>query len=307
MVGELDIFKLDLAALAEHERLGIWLVLDGDVDLLQVEECLHIQQTLAQLAIDGSEEIEGHGELEHQLVHHHQVTNSQGTRGHAGGRQIHHPRQSRGEDDILAAVQKRKRGGNLYRVLLVLLQGVVVPHDLELLVVEVLDGLVVDERVHGQRRPLVISSVGLAPELGPPRRRPDGECRVSRHRQDCDGRKLEAVLPGQDPAHHADLQSRRQQVEHHARQQEADALRTAVQRPRQPSRLLGEVEVEVQAQQVLKHVARDAAYGLLRDAREDGIAQLLEDGRADPGGAVPGHLLHDGPVGLALLRRRLVG
>lgn len=65
-------------------------------------------------------------------------------------------------------------------------------------------------------------------------------------------------------------------MEDHRREQEADALRPAVDGPTQTSGLAGEVEVEVETQEVVKHIAGHPADRLLRDVRKDGIADLLE-------------------------------
>lgn len=76
----------------------------------------------------------------------------------------------------------------------------------------------------------------------------------------------------------------------HARQQKADALGTAVDRARQPARLAGEVKVQVETQQVVKDVTRNASNRRLGNFGKDGIAHLLEDGRADAGEPIA----HDG-------------
>jgi hypothetical protein len=72
----------------------------------------------------------------------------------------------------------------------------------------------------------------------------------------------------------------------HGGQQEADALGPSVDCSRQSSGLSGQVEAQVQAKQVLVHTACDPSYGLLCNAGEDGIAQLLGDGCAHAGEAI---------------------
>ena len=55
----------------------------------------------------------------------------------------------------------------------------------------------------------------------------------------------------------------------------------------QGPRLPVEVEGEVEVVQVLEHPQRDAPDGMLRDAREDRVAQLVEPGGPCPRDAVP--------------------
>jgi hypothetical protein len=49
--------------------------LSGCMFRLEIEENLHVKQALPDLAIDGTEKVERHGQLEHELVDHDQVAN----------------------------------------------------------------------------------------------------------------------------------------------------------------------------------------------------------------------------------------
>ena len=53
----------------------LWENLSGCVFRLEIKKNLHVQQTLPDLAIDGTEKVEGHGQLEHELVDHDQIAN----------------------------------------------------------------------------------------------------------------------------------------------------------------------------------------------------------------------------------------
>lgn len=75
-------------------------------------------------------------------------------------------------------------------------------------------------------------------------------------------------------------------MEDHRCEQEADPLRPAVNRPTQAARLPREVEVEIQTQQMVKHIAGHPADRLLRDVREDGVPDLLEYSGSYAGDAV---------------------
>lgn len=51
-----------------------WLVLS-----LQVEQNLHIEETLSHLSVNRSQEVERQRQLENELVHHDEVSNSHGS------------------------------------------------------------------------------------------------------------------------------------------------------------------------------------------------------------------------------------
>ena len=72
---------------------------------------------------------------------------------------------------------------------------VVLPN-LVLLVVEVLHGLKVDKSVHCSRGGLIICLVRIAPELGPPGSRSDGEPGIKRESSDSDGGEIPAKFVG---------------------------------------------------------------------------------------------------------------
>lgn len=95
------------------------------------------------------------------------------------------------------------------------------------------------------------------------------------------------VLPTyQNSADKRDFQSSRDDVEHHGRQQEADTLGSAVDCSRQSTRLAAEMEVQVESEEVLEDIPRDAANRLLCDTSKNRISQLLKEGGADSRRAV---------------------
>src|SRR5689334_18357545 len=67
-------------------------------------------------------------------------------------------------------------------------------------------------------------------------------------------------------------------MEDHGRQQEANALGTSINCSGQPTSLAGQMEAQVELQQVVIDVAGHFTNGLLGDAGEDGVSHLLEDG-----------------------------
>jgi hypothetical protein len=139
-ISKSHVLEFDFA-LAQGERWGVGLVYDLDVDFLQVEESLHVEEGLAQFAVHGAEEVQGHRELKNELVNHDEVTNCELASRDAVTGKVHHGSQGRGEDDVLARVEKSEGCSDLDGRLFVGFQGRVVTTDLILFVVEVLVSL----------------------------------------------------------------------------------------------------------------------------------------------------------------------
>lgn len=93
MVPERDVLKADLASL-DLERRCIGELLDLDLNTLEIEHGLHIDETLSELTVDRTEEVERQGELEDELVDHDEVTNRHGAVHDALCCQEHHDSQA---------------------------------------------------------------------------------------------------------------------------------------------------------------------------------------------------------------------
>ena len=141
-----------------------------------------------------------------------------------------------------------------------------------MLVTEVLDGLVVEQAVDGARVRFLVRFVHLPAVLDSPLG--DAE-RVGRVADDTDerheriGRTEEAP---ENAANQRDLDQRRHDVEQHEREQRVDAVRAALDRARQATRLALEMELQRQLMQVPKSLQRDIADGALSDLREHRVA-----------------------------------
>lgn len=109
----------------------------------------------------------------------------------------------------------------------------------------------------------------------------------------------------QNPAHHRHLYKDGHYMEQHAGQQEADALRSAINRPSETSRLPREMKVQVQTQQVVKDVAGNLPDRRLRNSRKDGVPQLLKKRGTNPREAVC--YMSDSPWGSSRGRVRVTG
>ena len=165
----------------------------------QPEQPLHVHQRLLELAVDHAEQEQRRRELEQIGVDEHEVADGELARHHARGRAPHHRGDADRHGHGLAEVQHRERLLRHHARVLELAQALVVARRLVRLVVEVLDRLVVEQRVD---RALVGARVGLdrgaeiarAP-LGH-RERPD---RVAGQRAERDQREAPVVAPRTAP------------------------------------------------------------------------------------------------------------
>lgn len=290
-VAECHIFEADFTAtFREVEGRGVGDFFDGDILFLQVEEGFHVKETLAEFAVDAAEEVEGNGELEDELIDHDEVADGEAPRGDSLGGHVHHSGEGSGEDEVLTGIEICERGGNFDAGSLVVLQRRVVAVGFVRLIVEILDGFVVDERVHRDCGTSVVGGVGLLAEFGSPRGGADGEPGVGRHGADSEGRELPAVLVGKHAGNEGDFEGGRDDVEDHRGEEEANSFGSPINGAGETSSLAREVEGQVQAEEMIKDIARDAANGFLGDGRKYGIAELLGERGADAGRAVCGVL-----------------
>jgi hypothetical protein len=145
-VGEADVLEAD-GGIRAGQRLRTGRVAHLAVFFHQHEHLVQVGQALLDLAVDHAQEVQRNVELDHEGVDHHQVAQRHAPFDHARGGAPQHQHQAHRDQRLLAGVEHAQRALALDGGLAVAVQAGVVALRLELLVVEVLDGLVVDERV----------------------------------------------------------------------------------------------------------------------------------------------------------------
>ncbi len=270
----------------------------------QAKQALDVRQRLADLAVDETEEIQRHEQLDHVGVDHHQIAQRHLARGHAAGGQQHHHGNRGGDDQRLTGVQQHQRQDVLGARLLPGGQALVVAPGLETLVAEVLHRFVVQQGIDRPGVGLVVALIGLAHEAGAPLGNPHRPDDVGRHRDDHRQGEYRAHRHQQDDRDHRDLDDRRQDVEHHEAQQEADAAGAALDVPGQAAGLARQMEAQFEPMQMFEHAQGRAPHGPLGHPYEDRVAQLAEQGAAKAQQAVGDHQCHrdrDQRLGAAVL------
>ena len=169
---------------------------------------------------------------------------------HADGRPPHDERDRDGDDRALRDVEQRQRSLALHRGGLPALHALVVASRLELLVAEVLDGLVIEQAVDRAGVRLRVEVVHLAAEIGSPLGDRHGGDDVERQRRQRDRDERPVVAGGEDRRDEADLDQRRQDREQRVADQGRDAPRAALDVPRQATGLPRQVETQAERVQV---------------------------------------------------------
>ncbi len=197
VVAESNALEAD-ARMTRHERHGAGAILHVRVLIQQREQPSQVGERLLDLAIHHAEEEQRRRELQQVGVDQHQVAYREPAADHAGRRAPHHRGDADRHDDGLAEVEQGE--GLLCQDVGVLqaAQALVVARRFVLLVVEVLDGLVVDQRVDGE---LVGTRVGL--DRGPVIPRPpfghdEAPRRVGHQRGEDDQREAPVVRQHQE-------------------------------------------------------------------------------------------------------------
>ena len=131
-------------AVGDVQRARTGGVLHLGVLLDEPEHPLHVSERLLDLAVDHAEKVERNVELDHEGVHQDKVAYRHRMVDDAKHGAPHDQSHSNGDDRALADVEQRERGVALDRGGLPALHALVVAQRLVFLVVEVLDGLVVD-------------------------------------------------------------------------------------------------------------------------------------------------------------------
>ena len=164
IIAEGDMAEFDPPA--GHQKIGRARAIgDLDIDPQQIDHGFHVDQGLADLAIDRAEEIERQIELDQIGVHHHEIAHRRLMRHHRERRHGHQHRDAEGDDDVLADVEPGKADAGLDRRRLVALQREVVAPRLMRLIAEIFDRLVVQQAVDGLGIGLLVRFVHL-PAMG---------------------------------------------------------------------------------------------------------------------------------------------
>ena len=258
------------------QRLRVGCVLHLALALEQPEHLVEVGERLLEFAVNHAKKVERDVELDHEGVDHHQVAKCHAPGDHAFGRAPKHGNQRRGDQQLLAGVEQGERVLRLQARAAQLAQAFVVAAGLEALVVEVLDGFVVKQRVDRAAVRRGVELVHLLAKLRAPLGHGDGKDDVDgkcRHRDEREGG---VELDRQQGEHEPHFHQRGHDAVERIRDERLHATRAALDVARHAPRLAFEVKAQAQRMQVLEHLQRNAARRAFGGLGEDQLARLGE-------------------------------
>ena len=276
VVGKLHVVKaqLGLALQLQGHRARCIGHLAGLVH--QHEHARQVRQALLDLAVQRAQEVQRDVQLDHEGVDHDEVAQRHLAGHHALRGAPQHGHQGRGDDELLPAVEQAQRALALEAHAPQLLQVLVVAAGLEVLVVEVFDGLVVQQRIHGLAVRGRVLHIRRTAELGAPLRQLDGEGDVGEQRHGRDGGKAPVKGERQNAQHQQHFDQRGQDAVERVRDQRFGAAHAALDVARHAAGLALQVEAQAQGMQVAERGQGDRTRRTLRGLGEHQIAQLGE-------------------------------
>ena len=167
VVGETHGLEADLAC-ADGKGGCARRVADLGCGVEEAEQLFHVGKGVADLAINGAEEIERDEELDQEGVDQHEVAQGHAPGGDAVHGEGHHGDEAGRDDQGLTDVEPSERGLGAYGGVFGIAQGGLEAFGLKGLVAEDLDGLEVEQAIDGVGVGACIGGVHGAPVLQSP-------------------------------------------------------------------------------------------------------------------------------------------
>jgi hypothetical protein len=197
----------------DHEIFRARLVLHFLRLIEEPKHRLHIDKRLRDLAIDGAEQIERLIQLHQDGIAHHERADSELSARDAHGGQYHHETHADRHDHGLAGVQNRKRYLSLDGRAREFVHRFLEAARFVTFVVEIFDGLVVQQAVDGLGVRLAVAVIHLAPEPDPPACDREGEPDIAAHHGERRQRDPDIELPDHDRGEQQQLEEGRENAE----------------------------------------------------------------------------------------------
>ena len=204
------------------------------------------------LPVQRAQEVQRNVELNHEGVDHDEVAQRQLTRHHALRGAPQHGDQGRSNDELLPAIEQTQCALAFQAHAAQLLQVLVVALGLKCFVVEVFDGLVVQQRIHGFGVCGGILHIGRTAKLRAPLGQAHRERDVADQRHRRDGCKAPVKGEGQNAQHQQHLYQRGQDAVERIRHQRFGAAHTAFNVTRHAAGLALQMKAQAQAVQMAK-------------------------------------------------------
>ena len=258
----------------QHQVVGARAIGHFARTLEQRKHLVDVGQTLLDLAVEHAQEIERNIELDHERIDHDQITQRQPPAAHALGGAPQHGHEAGGDDELLPGVEQAQAELALHGCTPVFLEVLVVTAGLESLVVEVLDGLVIEQRIDGAAVRRRIELIHAAAEMRAPLGHRHGEGDVGRQRGQRDPEEGGIKAYGQQAQHQRELDQRGQDAVERIRDERMHGARATLDVARHAAGLPLQVEAQAEVVQVAKDLQRQRAGRALGGLGKDDFAQL---------------------------------
>ena len=235
---------------------------------------VQIGQALLDLAVQHTQKIERDVELNHEGVDHHQVAQRHAAIDHALRGTPEHGHQAGGDDELLAGVEQGEGGLALEPGAAQLPEALVVALGLVGFVVEVFDGLVIEQRIDRLGVRGGVKLVGLFAVFGAPLGDAHRERDVQRQCADGDPRKPHVKLHREVGQYQRHLNQRGDDAVKRIRNQRFNAAHAALDVACHAAGLPLQMKAQTERVQVLKGLQRNRTRRALRGLGEHQLAQF---------------------------------
>ena len=258
------------------------LVVDLALFFQQAKHAVQVGQALLDFAVNHAQKIQRDIELDHEGIDHHQVAQSHAPFHHALCGAPQHGDQGHRNDQLLPGVEQAQAGLCFQAGAAQLIEAAVVAFGLKTLVVEILDGFVIQQRIHRFGVGSRVKFVGLASKLGTPLGHIDGEKNITHQCCQSDERKPHIKCPAQDGQHQHHLDQGGDDAVERIRDQRLDAAHTALNVARHATGLPLQVKTQAQAVQMLEGLQSDLTGRTLGGLGKHQLAQFGESRHRQP-------------------------
>ena len=262
-----------------------------DIGIHQPEHRRHVDQPLPDRAINEPEQVERAEQLRQVCLHEHQIAGGQlalAPAPHGVGHRACHQQVG---DERLCDVEQAERSVRLDRGFGILPRRLGIALVLTRLGTEIFDRLVIQQRIDRTCQRLPIEIVHLAPQLGPPFGDHLSHRDIGDHGDAGRKHQPDAEIEVEDHRNRNQLDQRGRDVEQQEVQHRVDAFGPALDRLGDFARAARQMEAQRQLVQAAEHVLGELAGGVLPDALEDHVADIVE---RDAGEASRGIGDHEG-------------
>ena len=258
----------------------------------QAEHRVHVDQALADFAIDHAEQIKRAEQLHQQAIHEGDIADGEAALIPAP----HHIDQRAGHqrvgDEALPDVEPGEADFGFGGGISVALDGAAIIGVLVRFRVEIFDRFVVQQAVHGARCGVLVAGHHFAAQVGAPIGDALGVDNVRRNHRQRGHHQFPAETPPEQDADGGEFDHGREDIEQQEIEHGVDALGAAFDQAGERAGAAFEVETQRKPVDVAEHIETEVARGFLANLLEQRVAEIVEQHAAEAGQCIGGDQRH---------------